>query len=358
MMTQQMYLENGIMTNQQQIFENPAFASILQQAVQQAMQQAVQGFSMLKGDTILFTDFADEWFAFKSPALSQSTKERNSIIYTTNIKPYFLNMKLTQITVGFLQDFMNSQSQTHRPSTMKIIKSIIGQIMHYADAQDLIRKNPVQFVSIPKGEEDHKRSLTQGEIKNLLKASHTHRLWIAPILLLCTGMRRSEMLALTWNDIDLVKGEINVDKAFVKTPKGNNNVLKETKTKKSKRVIAIDSNLVSLLKDYKEIHGYSRKYVVGQLRSDAMIAPRVFDRTLKQWCESAQIEKISSHCFRHTYATMAYDCKQQTLTIARQLGHSTTRMVEQVYIHQTTSDDQRQCAKDIGLKIFGEACVM
>jgi integrase len=360
MIENQMNLDNRTMTNQQPFMPNmpEMIQQMAQQIAQQMAQQMMQNIGALKGDNILFTDFAKEWFAYKSPTLSQSTQERNTIIYKADIKPFFACKTLTTISVGVLQEYLNMQSKTHKPSTMKVIKSIIGQIMAYADARDLIRKNPINFVSIPKGEEDHKRALTADEIKRLLKASHTHRLWIAPILLLCTGMRRSEMLALTWNDIDFAKAEINIDKGYVKTPKGDNNMLNGTKTKKSKRKIAIDEKLVSLLKFYKARHGENRTYVIGQVHNDKMIAPRVFDRTLKKWCEIAHIEKVSSHCFRHTYATMAYDCKQQTLTIARQLGHSTTRMVEQVYIHQTTGIDQKQCARDIGSKIFGSACIL
>lgn len=320
--------------------------------VEQAVQSTLQKMNRLEGDTILCTDFTCLWFDYKEPSVSQSTQERNEILYRCNIKPFFEGKTLTEITAYNLQCFLTKTAETHKPSTMKKIKSIIGQILKYAYVQGYINKNPIDFVSVSHGDEDHKRPLSMDEIKALLKASHTHRLWIAPVILLCTGMRKSELLALTWNDVDFSNGTISITKAYVKTPKGNNNILHGTKTKKSQRTIPIDDRLLYLLQEYHELHGQNRRYIIGQLKHDKMVAPRVFDRLIQQWSHKAGIGHISSHYFRHTFATMAYESRQQTLTIARHLGHASTRMVEEIYIHHTNNDELRQCATVIGVKIL------
>lgn len=338
--------------------DSPLFKEMIQHTAQIATQTALQQARETQQNTSpLFTDIADSWFAFMRHEWSVSTYQKNLCLYESNVLSLFKDMTLEQLSIKVIQKHLDMVGQAHKYSTMKVIKSIIKRILDYAEAQDLIHKNPMQFVNITKGEQNHKRSLSPAEIKALLKASHTHWLWIAPIILLCTGMRRSELLGLDWADVDLINGEIHITKGYVKLPKSSNNIVNPPKTQGSKRTIPIDKTLVSLLKDYKEIHGKGRTYVISQQRQNKRVNPRDFDTILKRWCRQAGIENITSHYFRHTFATMAYEEQQQTLTIAKQLGHVNTRMVEEIYIHPTTTTAQRTCVNEIAQKIFGDSYI-
>lgn len=332
----------------------PIMGTLMERAARIAVETALRHLKQepANEETQLFTDVAATWFAFMRHNWNISTYQKNRCLYDTNIGAYFTGKTLSQVDIKCIQGVLDTLEQTHKYSTMKCIKSLIGRILEYAEAQGLIQKNPIHFVSITKGEENHKRALTTEEIHAIIKAAHSHRLWIAPILLVCTGMRRSELLGLEWQDVDLIKGELHITKGYVKLPKNSENRLNPPKSKASRRLIPLDDTVTALLRRYKDQHGDGRTYVISQQKKDKRMNPRDFDMLLKRWCIKAGISRITSHYFRHTFATVAYECEQQTLTIAQQLGHANTRMVEEVYIHPATTAPQRACVSIVSQKIL------
>ena len=160
---------------------------------------------------------------------------------------------LTQIDVNIVQGLLNSlcSNKNLKPATMKIIRTTLNQIMKRADGMNLLKRNPIPFVSIPRGESDHKRALTKQERQQLITATKDERLWIIPYLLLGTGMRREELLALTWDDVDFERRQIHVHEIYTQDCYSKNYVGKP-KTKKSNRYIAIDDELVCCLKTYQQ----------------------------------------------------------------------------------------------------------
>ena len=349
-----MNLVNSI-PDEKENYTSPVIKILIEQASRIAVETALQHLehvSTTTEGTQLFTEVAESWFSFMRHNWSISTYQKNRCIYDTNISSYFASKTLNQITIKTIQSLLDTLEQTHKYSTMKCIKSLIGRILDYAEAQGLIQKNPIHFVSITKGTENHKRALTPEEIHAIIKAAHSHRLWIAPILLVCTGMRRSELLGLEWHDVDLLKGEIHITKGYVKLPKNSENVLNPPKSKASRRIIPLDDTVKELLRRYKYQHGQGRTYVISQHTKNKRVNPRDFDRLLKGWCKKAGVDRITSHYFRHTFATVAYECEQPTLTIAKQLGHANTRMVEEIYIHPSTTAPQKACVSIVSQKIL------
>lgn len=125
---------------------------------------------------------------------------------------------------------------------------------------------------------------------------------------------------------------------------------KKPKTNDSNRLIAIPPLLIDLLKEHKAKQAGSKTYVLSQRKTDKMIDPNNFSRMFRQWCEKAHLENASPHSTRHTYCTIALEAGTDTKTLADQLGHKDTRMIERVYAHRRTNALQQQAAALVGAK--------
>lgn len=295
-------------------------------------------------EKVNFNEYMDSWLQGKKIEVAVGTYDKYESLLRVHVKPYFIGKNLQDISIKDLQAFFNLKAEQKSPSTVRELKSsILYPALHEAVGQGLICLNPTEHVKIPQVEQKHAKTLTAEEVRRLLKAAEGHYSYIGLAIMLFTGIRRGELLALTWKDVNLEDAELYVRHSYSPT-RSKGAILKAPKTKKSIRCVPLSQNLVGLLKDLKAQAG-DDVYVCRQKKQDKMINPRVFDRAIERWSEKAGIEGISSHSFRHTAATTMFEAGVATKTIADNLGHTTTRMVDTHYIHLRTNSLQRESAK-------------
>jgi integrase len=322
-----------------------------QQATITALQQ--RGQQTYEGDNTLFGDFAKQWLDMRSNKVSPTTMAKNEW-NVKNLLPSFESMPLTALNVKTVQHFFDVFSKNHQSSTIKLVKSVLSMIMNYANAQDLLKKNPMPFIEIKQGEEYHKRPLTKKEICALIVDTKDERLWILPHLFLGTGMRREEVLGLRWEDVNFSTHEIYVHEVYTQNSYSKP-VVGKPKTKKSTRYVAISQELCDMLKKYQEqqFDKYGKRtFIIGQRHEDKRTTPATLRGIIYRWRDKTGIKDLVSHMFRHTYATLAKEAGIDEMTIARQLGHTTTKLLETVYIHQTSNKDQLECANVMGKVLY------
>ena len=160
----------------------------------------------------------------------------------------------------------NGKSQvTGKPLSRKTVVhhlSFISDIFEYAMKMDMLIDNPCRRVTIPKGEVEEKDINTREEadeiVKLLINEPMKYRVFI--ILALCTGFRRGELLGLEWKDIDW-------DNDLIKIRRTSNYTAEKgiytdtTKTRRSKRVLKVQPELITLLKLYKEEQDREREKI-------------------------------------------------------------------------------------------------
>lgn len=215
------------------------------------------------GEDILFTDFAKEWFAKKKVEISTNTFGKYEYLYK-RAESFLAGLTLTQVTRDKLQALITGMVEKgYSVETIKQVKcNILNPIMNLAEADGHIDKNPCRYVTTPKRTYGKKRAATDAEIRTLMEVSKKHRLWILVPLMAYTGLRRGEVEALTWDDIDLVAGTIKVDKSYTQGSDGKTR-LGKTKSRASDRILPIPSELLSMLKTYRMTVAKGRTYVLS-----------------------------------------------------------------------------------------------
>ena len=211
---------------------------------------------------IKFETFAERWFEEYARLNLRSTTFVRMRQLTQRVYPAIGYLRMDKITARHIQQFItdmafNGKSQvTGKQLSRKTVVhhlSFISDIFEYAMKMDMLIDNPCRRVTIPKGEVEEKDIYTREEadeiVKLLINEPMKYRVFI--ILALCTGFRRGELLGLEWKDIDW-------DNDLIKIRRTSNYTAEKgiytdtTKTRRSKRVLKVQPELITLLKLYKE----------------------------------------------------------------------------------------------------------
>ena len=327
--------------------DNSINYDMMKKALAEVLQQERPHYA---GENIAFNDFMRDWLDAKATELAETTADKYEGIFRRHIEPAFRGLKLTDITTEGLQRFIKEKKACLSSGSVRELKiAILVPALDYARKKKLIEDNPAKDVKVPKLQENHKRALTNEEIDAMYKVSSKHYAGIAFIILLYSGIRRSELLALRWNDVYETEADpyIMIQQGLVSSEtKGN--ILKDTKNESSKRPVAIPISLANLLADYRKTEGAGKTYVISQRKQDKPIDPHNFNRLFRTWCNKAGIKGISPHSMRHTYCTLSNEVGLDNYTIMKQVGHTTSRMLERVYIHTRTNEMQQRGANRIG----------
>lgn len=252
----------------------------------------------------------DEWFqkwleTYIKPLKKQATYDQYRIIYNNQIKPVIGSRKLSTLKTYDIQHViavMNEKGLATK--TMKHAKSIMDIALKKAESEKIIPKNPVVNIEIPVKQAKPRKTLTLEELSKLFKAMENSR-WIWSVkFALVTGLRRGELLALRWTDIDYQNKRITVDESNSLTGLGD--------TKNSKiHYVPLSDKAIEYLKMQKEMlerefnpilynEDLKKSALIFPNESGEMILPGSYYTLIRRFSIKAGI-KASPHCFRHTF---------------------------------------------------------
>ncbi len=177
--------------------------------------------------------------------------------------------------------------------------------------------------------------------------------WLSPIakLALATGMRRGELLALRWQDIDLDRGRITVARSLEQTKAGLR--FKETKTRHGRRNITLPISAVADLRaHWRERQEIRLRLGIGKSPPDSLVFcdiegnPTIPQSVSQAWGKVAEAAKVEAtfHSLRHTHASHLIAAGVDILTISRRLGHASPTITLDVYGHLMPQTDDKAAA--------------
>jgi len=176
------------------------------------------------------------------------------------------------------------------------------------------------------------------ELRQFLEFAGAEPLYAAFVLAATTGMRRGEVAALRWIDLDLDAALLRVEESVI--PVGGTLVFSTPKTKKGIRQVSLDAGTIAVLRAHR-IRQTERRLAAGPAwvetgrvftREDGShIHPDVLSKRFDRWVRRSGLPRITFHGLRHTWATMALEKGIHTKVVSERLGHANISVTLDVY---------------------------
>lgn len=280
---------------------------------------------------ILFKDWAEEWYDNMKGQVEESTY--SSYRYTLNIlEEYFGKLKLVDIIPLDINNFYRKMMDSYSESYLRKFRTMLIQVFDFADDNGLISRNPARHSMSIKGSQfnqNAKDAFNENELCVLMKELPEDMLGNSIRLMLGTGMRTQELLALTKDDIAPDGSTIRINKA-VKTVNGVSK-LGPPKNKRSNRIIPVPDKYIPYALYVRE-HG-SQPFLWTLSYKRALCGVGTFRRKYKRVLAKIEgVRLLNPHCCRHTYITRLQAKGVPMETIARLAGHGKIETTD-VYLH-------------------------
>lgn len=231
--------------------------------------------------------------------------------------------------------------------SVQICRTVLRAALAEAVDEGLLPRSPAARVPLPRSVakpvvEKEAVAWTASEVDRFLAATADHRWAIAFRLGVLYGLRRSEVLALRWDDVDTSKSTLRIDESLVATNEGA--AWSNAKNERSRRTIPIDDDTMRAILKRRAEQAAERlaagsewedNDLVVATRSGRLILPRSYDRALATIVERAGLPRLTSHGLRHTAAShMVQSARDlgELRAIADLLGHS-PEMLMNTYAH-------------------------
>lgn len=324
----------------------------------------------VSSDQDTFSKWADNWLKIKETSSVSEGQYKNYKRTTKKLKEQIGDKSIKKLRTQDFQEIITTLTSenpfTGEPSakrTLKFIKSTAQQIVRLAIVNRVIDYNPVDAVEIPQeAAEEHRRALTDEEQQWIV--STIHRAQRAAMIMMYSGLRRGELIPLTWNDIDFEKKTIRINKA-VESKNGKFEVKPMTKSAAGMRTIDIPQKLVDFLKSQPHESVLVCPSVKGKMMSESgwkalwesymkTLNNKYGERTLadrKKMLKPGQrkfdmtIPPITAHWLRHTFATLLYFAGVDVMTARDQLGHADVKTTLSIYTHLDAQYKRKSMSK-------------
>ncbi len=282
--------------------------------------------------------------------------------YRRNIElhviPHIGDIKLNRLTSRKLQKFYKDLLENGRlreaqkeknpglsNSTVRGIHMMLHNALDRAVRERLILRNPTEDCIIPKLEKKEMKILRPEDIKAYLAAAERRGVLPMFYLELVSGVRKGELVALLWDDLDIEQRTISVSKQALSRP-GGEIVVNRPKTENSIRAISIPQEAVDLLVEEHQKHP-DNPYMFPSPKTGEMYYPDSVVNLHKKLLQDAGLGHIRFHDLRHTFATMALQNGVDVKTVSAMLGHYDAGFTLRTYTH-ATRQMQEQAAEKMG----------
>ena len=300
---------------------------------------------------------------FRQVAESWEAKHREEIEERTwnNYRPHLAQILDEYGALPFDQveaadiaaDLARAKARGLSASVVNSRRSIWRGIFDHAVIRGVSKYNPVSSVKLPKGLHRGKRQAPTEEQMKIILGGVDAPFGLFPFLLLCTGLRKSEALALSWADVDLQEDVLHITKSLDYT-NGSRPVYKAPKTEAGVR----DVPIIRILHDALEA---ARKATKSTLlfpappssrggKGGGLMPDRAYDGAWARYCEAVGLldpegkPAITAHNLRHGTATLFFELGVDELTAQRILGHSRVEITREIY----TDLRAKQLKKSVG----------
>ena len=321
-----------------------------QAEVKEKLKHALEESHMLdvgKAEDYTVEKWVNEWFElYSKPYIRESTQRFYQGYIDHQVIPMLGEIKLTKLTGRDIQKMYNEvkdhgrireEQKEKQPGMSASYVRGLHMMMHNcldrAVKERLILRNPTDDCIVPKLEKKEMKILAPQHISAYLKEAEKRGVLAVFFLELTTGLRKGELVALLWSDLDTENKTIAVNKQAVSV-KGGGVKVTPPKTETSIRKLSVSQETIELLTEEHSKHP-DNPYMFPSPKTGEMYYPDTITSIHNKILKSAGLEHIRLHDCRHTFATLALQNGVDIRTVSGMLGHYDAAFTLRTYTHAT-----------------------
>jgi len=300
----------------------------------------------VKPGKVTLSDYLARWLQdYARPSLAPRTREVYEMMIRQHLIKHLGNLPLTALRPEHLQKYYADRLLSGLSAqTVRHHHTLIHKALQTALEWGLVSRNVADSVKPPKVQTKNMQIWNVDEISQFLQAAQDTPYHALFHLALFSGMRRSELLALRWQDVDLILAEISVNRSLHQL-KDNSYIFRSPKTAKGRRTIALTpSSLLTLQDHYVKCKDLSSKLdipfsddtlVFCHIENGNPIRPNTITRAWALTAIKAKLKPIRLHDARHSHASLMLKQGIHPKIVQERLGHSSIAITLDTYSHVT-----------------------
>ena len=297
--------------------------------------------------------FIERWLRdWAAGNISNKTYSRYEELLRVHVLPKIGAIPIQRLRAADLQGLYAGLKVADR--TRLHIHRVIHRMLRHAAQWSVVHQNVATLVDAPSVKSTEIEILTAAEITRVLEALRGKSLYPIVATALGTGMRRGELLALRWKDVDLDGAKLRVEQSLEQTKRGGL-VFKAPKTRHGRRTITLPSSTAAVLRDHWKATLERRLQLRQGKTPDSALVFATWDGNTrspnaltKEWRRAVHAAKLKAtfHSLRHSHASSLIAAGIDVLSISRRLGHGSPAITLGVYGHLFKPDDRAAAAID------------
>lgn len=300
----------------------------------------------LDGARSLTSTYLERWLILQSSQLAPSTEQRYRAIVRDFLDPTLGHVCLANLTPLRIQEAILSWERAKRRDRKKGLLSsrtvmhafsILNAALRQATRWQLLAHNPCDAVRRPRVNKPRVRKLNRAEAMCLLDGFRNHDLFPIVAVALATGLRRGEILALQWSDINLSAGTVTVDRSLYRLPSGELH-FKKPKTERSQRCVSLPAFALDVLEQHRrsaldraDVLGIELSPLVFSELTGKPIDPDKLSSAFYYAVRRRSLPLTSFHGLRHSFATLSLAAGVPLKVTSETLGHSNVATTGDIY---------------------------
>jgi integrase len=306
------------------------------------LHQIDTGNYMQPGKTTV-ADYLQRWLTdYAEPNLSPRSYERYTGIVRQYLIPDFGSIQLSQLKPEHLQKHYSTRLKGGLSArTIRYHHALIHIALQTAVKWGLVSRNVADSVEPPKFKRSQMQTWNEDEVNCFLEAAKGTQYYALFYTALFTGMRRSELLALRWQDIDFIYGQIYVNRSLHHLKDGSY-VFTTPKSERSRRTIALPPSAFLVLSEYRKAKDTDALLLDKPLTDTDLVfstiegkplRPNTVTRAWSTLAARAGVKVIRLHDARHTHASLMLKQGIHPKVVQERLGHASIQMTLDTYSH-------------------------
>jgi integrase len=293
-------------------------------------------------------DLVEQFLEVSAHSLKPRTLDDYKKTYERHVKPMLGSVRLSKLEPSHVQLLYTALQGQCKHRTAQKCHAVLHRALKFGVLWGWLSENPCDRVLRPRYRPDRKELWTPEELAIFLEGARGHWLYPLYLLLVATGARVGELLALTWRDVDFRAGTINITKSGQHI--GGKWVVGTPKTEAGARTLTLPTVAVAALRRQRAQQlewrlragsGWSDYGLVFTQRFGAPLRCSDVAHAFRKLCVRIGVRTIRVHDLRHLHASLLLNQGISLADVSKRLGHANVHVTASIYAHAIDKRDER-----------------